>query len=192
MKVELISVTPDAEVVIEKAGRTCYLSDSKIDAGRLVTKSSARVYDLSFLDKYRHGVCVGDDLNKGGHYRLIVEAVTEPSYVKFIKMIIKSGHHSVLEHAYATFKITGGSRSMTHQLVRHRLCSFSQQSQRYVKENEFEYVIPKSILASARNKDNVPVPSLAMLAYTTIMTQINEAYNALRELKIPKEEARFV
>jgi len=62
-----------------------------------------------------------------------------------IRKLIKSGHHSVLEHAYATFRINGCSRSMTHQLVRHRLCSFSQQSQRYVKEDQFDYVIPDPI-----------------------------------------------
>ena len=53
---------------------------------------------------------------------------------KFIRTLIKSGHHSVLEHASATFMIRGISRALTHQLVRHRLASFSQESQRYVDE----------------------------------------------------------
>ena len=55
-----------------------------------------------------------------------------------ISKLIKSGHHSVLEHAYATFRINGCSRSMTHQLVRHRLCSFSQQSQRYTRHQSLK------------------------------------------------------
>lgn len=55
----------------------------------------------------------------------------------FITRLIKKGHLSVLEHAYATFRVAGVSRAFTHQLVRHRLCSFTQQSQRYVDESHF-------------------------------------------------------
>jgi len=53
---------------------------------------------------------------------------------KMIRMLVSSGHHSVLEHAYATFRISGCSRAMTHQLVRHRLMAISQESQRYCDE----------------------------------------------------------
>ena len=52
---------------------------------------------------------------------------------------------SPFEHASFTFAIEGVSRSLTHQLVRHRIASYSQQSQRYVKENEFDYIIPPAI-----------------------------------------------
>ena len=55
----------------------------------------------------------------------------------------KSGHHSVLEFADFTFKITGVSRALTHQLVRHRCASYAQRSQRYCKENNFEYPVGK-------------------------------------------------
>lgn len=64
-----------------------------------------------------------------------------------IRKLIKSGHYSVLEHAYCTFRINGGSRVITHQLVRHRLIAISQESQRYVKKNQFNYVLPPSIKA---------------------------------------------
>ena len=64
----------------------------------------------------------------------------------FIRKIVRAGHESVLEHASATFRIKGCSRAMTHQLVRHRIMSFSQQSQRYVDEDAFDYVIPESLL----------------------------------------------
>src|SRR5512136_2073008 len=72
----------------------------------------------------------------------------EGSEKRFIRMLLKNRHYSVLEHASATFRITGASRAMTHQLVRHRLCSFTQQSQRYVNEKDFQYVVPESIRKS--------------------------------------------
>ena len=63
----------------------------------------------------------------------------------FIYLLKDLGHESPLEHAVITFGIEGVSRALTHQLVRHRIASYSQKSQRYVKENQFEYIIPKSI-----------------------------------------------
>jgi len=64
---------------------------------------------------------------------------------QFVKNIVASGHESPLEHVKFTFAIEGVSRALTHQLVRHRIASFSQQSQRYVKEKDFDYIIPPSI-----------------------------------------------
>ncbi len=66
----------------------------------------------------------------------------------YIKHILEVGHNSVLEHASATFYITGVSRSFTHELVRHRHLSFSQLSQRYVDENDVEYIKPDVIAES--------------------------------------------
>ncbi len=63
----------------------------------------------------------------------------------FVREIVKSGHESVLEHVKFTFAIEGVSRALTHQLVRHRIASYSQQSQRYVNAEDFNYVIPPSI-----------------------------------------------
>lgn len=59
------------------------------------------------------------------------DKITDESSSKFVKMLINSGHESVLEHASATFRISGVSRALSHQLVRHRLASYSQRSQRY-------------------------------------------------------------
>lgn len=70
---------------------------------------------------------------------------TLPKQINFVQRIMASGHQSPLEHVNFTFAIEGISRACTHQLVRHRLASYSQQSQRYVKEKEFDYVIPPSI-----------------------------------------------
>ncbi|MDD5644460.1 MAG: FAD-dependent thymidylate synthase [bacterium] len=60
----------------------------------------------------------------------------------FIKKIVASGHESPLEHAKFTFAVDGVSRALTHQLVRHRIASYSQQSQRYVKDENFNYIMP--------------------------------------------------
>lgn len=100
----------------------------------------------------------------------------------FIKSIIKRNHLSVLEHASASFEISNVSRSFTHQLVRHRLASYCQLSQRYVDQGEFKFIIPPSIL------DNLE----AEILYSETMYTINETYKKLRNLGIKKEDARFI
>lgn len=75
----------------------------------------------------------------------ITEGLTDESTSKFIKMLASYGHESPMEHVSFTFAIEGVSRSLTHQLVRHRVASYSQQSQRYVKLASFEYIIPPAI-----------------------------------------------
>lgn len=64
---------------------------------------------------------------------------------EFIVNLMKKGHTTPLEHIAFTFEISGVSRALTHQLVRHRTGKFNQQSQRYVKLGQFEYVIPPNI-----------------------------------------------
>lgn len=105
----------------------------------------------------------------------------------FIRNLIKSGHESVLEHASATFQISGVSRALTHQLARHRLASYSQQSQRYVKEDQFEYVIPPSVedLIEKKGGDFVAV-------YKNHMRQIQEMYNYWKKEGLKNEDARFL
>jgi thymidylate synthase (FAD) len=137
MRIELLYITPNAEKVIEKAGRTSYQSFEKL---------------------------------------------TENSYKKFIKMLIRNKHESVLEHASASFKISGISRALTHQLVRHRLCSFTQQSQRYVNENEFNYIEP----------DDIKSNPTAHKIYKELMEHVRDQYSQLRDLGIKKEDARFI
>lgn len=107
---------------------------------------------------------------------------TPDSHIKFIRMLIKLGHTSVLEHAVASFKISGVSRSLTHQLVRHRIASYTQKSQRYVDESTFEYVTPDKI------KEN----EAAFDIYNNFMNYCKETYKKLKEIGIPKEDARFV
>ena len=106
----------------------------------------------------------------------------EESDRKLIRQLIRRGHLSVLEHATATFRVRGCSRAFTHQLVRHRLCSFSQQSQRYVEEEGFAAVTPPRI------REN----PAALKVYQATLERIRQSYRRLRELGVAKEDARFV
>lgn len=75
----------------------------------------------------------------------IMEKLTPEKIEKFVDHLATIGHESPLEHVNFTFAIEGISRVTTHQLVRHRLASYSQQSQRYVKLEQFEYIMPPEI-----------------------------------------------
>lgn len=100
----------------------------------------------------------------------------------FVKHLYKNGHHSVFEHIYFTFKIEGISRACSHQLVRHRHCSFTQRSQRYCDEgNEVNVIIPESI-----GEHN----NLDLYKYAT--EQEARYYNTLKQIGVPKEDARYV
>lgn len=139
MKVELIHITPKAEEIIEKAGRTAYLSFDKIS-----------VYSAE----------------------------------EFVRMLIKRGHESVLEHANATFRISEVSRTMTHQLVRHRLAAYTQQSQRVVNEADLKnYTTPPDI----QNSD-LTVRTL----FHDAMKKCFDTYDILINRGIRKQDARFV
>lgn len=82
----------------------------------------------------------------------IKENLDDESVAKYVEMLSDLGHYSPLEHVSFTFAIEGVSRTLTHQLVRHRIASYSQQSQRYVKLDSFEYIIPPSIEANEEAK----------------------------------------
>ena len=110
------------------------------------------------------------------------DKATEDSHEKLIRHIIKNGHTSVLEHASVTFRLSNVSRSLTHQLVRHRIASYSQKSQRYVKEIGFDYVTPDSISGN----------ELALEVYEEGMRKIGLMYSDLVDLGIRKEDARYV
>ena len=85
--------------------------------------------------------------------------------------LVSIGHMSPIEHVSFTFGVEGISRACTHQLVRHRVASYSQQSQRYVKETEFDYVIPKAV-----RKD----PALVK-KFEKYMRQAQKAYDEMME-----------
>lgn len=90
-------------------------------------------------------------------------------------------HESPLEHAKATFKISNVSRALTHQLVRHRLCSFMQLSQRYVDSKDFEFIIPDSIVEKGMKDE-----------YVSDMRKIGEMYEKYRDAGVLREDARYV
>lgn len=106
---------------------------------------------------------------------------------EFIRKLIKNGHESPLEHASATFLIDGISRACSHQIVRHRLASFSQRSDRYTKydaENGCGFVLPTK-LHSASMDDAL------MLQYTEHMKKSYALYRAMLAEGVPPEDARF-
>jgi thymidylate synthase (FAD) len=107
-----------------------------------------------------------------------------PERVKSVlSTILASGHYSTLEHASYTFAIDGVSRALTHQLVRHRLASFNQQSQRYVKfKDGIETVKPATVEA---------VPEASEL-FDSVVGLVEQAYARMIELGIPAEDARFI
>ena len=101
--------------------------------------------------------------------------------LKLVKHLYQNGHHSVMEHIYFTFKIEGISRACSHQLVRHRMCSFTQRSQRYCSEDGFDYVTPRSIT------DGVFTGS-----YDYRMFDTNKYYTVLQHEGVPNEDARYI
>ena len=114
----------------------------------------------------------------------LVESVNEDEdkTTAFVERLMSYGHMSPFEHLSFTFGIEGVSRTLTHQLVRHRIASYSQKSQRYVNEKEFEYITPPSIQANDE----------ALGCYEAVMKMLNNAYGKLVDLGIPKEDARYV
>lgn len=152
MKVEIISHTPEPELLIEKAARICYDSFGKMSPPE--------------------------------------------STVRIIDHLLKSGHESCLEHASVTFRVDGVSRALTHQLVRHRLASYSQRSQRYVKESEHNYVTPPSIKANKFTyldpAYTEPREQTLENMYDYMMRQTWVWYNQLLNFGVKPEDARFV
>lgn len=83
----------------------------------------------------------------------IMDGLTNEKVDQFLNLLMDMGHASPIEHVNFTFGIEGVSRSLTHQLVRHRLASYSQKSQRYVMEGQFNYIIPPEIDNNKKAKE---------------------------------------
>jgi len=113
---------------------------------------------------------------------LWAETNSPESQRRLIRHIVASGHHSILEHVSFTFALEGLSRSASHQLVRHRLAAYSQQSQRYVK-GPFDYVTPASWERAGGE--------LAQ-HYHQAMAGLDQLYQQALEAGIPAEDARFI
>jgi len=113
----------------------------------------------------------------------LMESLSDEKIRSVLTTIMTSGHFSTLEHASYTFAIDGVSRALTHQLVRHRLASYNQQSQRYVKYKDgLDVVKPESIAADPQ----------ASARFDELIANCVEAYQAFLDAGIPAEDARYV
>jgi thymidylate synthase (FAD) len=122
-EVKLLSITPNAEELVEYAGRLCYKSENKLGTNK-----------------------------------------------DWLKTRINQGHESLIEHASATFYIKC-SRVVTHELVRHRIASYSQRSQRYVKELKSNYVIPPEVYEAECSDKYVEFMEEAWSKYKFLLDQ---------------------
>ncbi len=139
MDVSLLTCTPEPEITIALAARTCY------------SKNPPREIPLEKAQK-------------------------------LIRELLRRGHESILEHASFTFRIEGISRVASHQLVRHRLASYAQQSQRYVSLEGADFVYPPAVKANHQ----------AEIIYREVVNHCQEVYEKLLALGIPKEDARYI
>lgn len=122
--------------------------------------------------------------------RLCSGEIDREKQAAFVSEIMASGHTSPVEHVSFTFAVEGVSRALSHQLVRHRIASYSQQSQRYVDGSHFDYVLPPSIAGNAAAKAR----------FEACMAHIGQSYRELKELleaggakgSKAQEDARFV
>lgn len=112
----------------------------------------------------------------------LVEKMSDEQVAKLVQKIVDLGHTSTLEHVTFTFAIEGISRVLTHQLVRHRIASYSQQSQRYVKEHDFEYILPPTVASRPEAKAK----------FELLMQTIQNTYDELVSLGVHQEDARYV
>ncbi len=111
----------------------------------------------------------------------ILDKIEEKNWARMLEAPLNMGHQSVIEHACYTFSIEGVSRALTHQLVRHRIASFSQKSQRYVSTDKPDYVVPRTI---AQDEE-------AEKRFRDLMDEIWKEYAYLSK-KVPIEDARYV
>ncbi len=121
--------------------------------------------------------------------RLLAGEISREKQAEFVAKVLESGHVSPVEHVSFTFAIEGVSRALTHQLVRHRIASYSQQSQRYVDASNFDYILPPAIRK---------IPA-AKARFEAFMEEVGSAYRDLKAIleengrgDKAKEDARFV
>jgi len=111
----------------------------------------------------------------------LCERLDDKTVASFVRKLREMGHLSPFEHVSFQFAIDGVSRALSHQLVRHRIASYSQRSQRYVEEKGFEFVVPPSV---QRNLE-------ALEQFETVMARLQKDYRELLNC-VPAEDARYV
>ena len=112
----------------------------------------------------------------------LLDNLTPEKTEEFLNRLADLGHESPIEHASYTFAVEGVSRALLAQLTRHRIASYSVQSQRYVDKSGFDYVIPPSIEDDA----------MSLSDYEFIMKWLDNWYQVLKKRGIPEEDARYV
>jgi len=133
------------------------------DAEKLIATAAKLCYSSSDIESLRDGL-------------------TEEKIESFLDMLVSIGHESVMEHVSFTFGIEEISRACSHQLVRHRIASYSQKSQRYVNENGFEFITPPAI-------EEIPE---AKAEYDRVIAEITESYEKLANILTEKHTAEFM
>jgi thymidylate synthase (FAD) len=158
------NLTGDSMPTLSKPFAKIVLLEHTPNADHLVSKAAKQCYsEESVGDTYQN-----------------INALTDAA---LITKVINMGHLSVLEHASFTFAISGISRACSHQLVRFRVASFSQQSQRYcIPGEQFKFVVPPTIGADVELGTQ----------FNIFMNQCSDFYNYLASKGIPAEDARFV
>jgi len=112
----------------------------------------------------------------------LIDEISKEEIKSILKETMSRGHMSVIEHASFSFSIKDVSRSLTHQLVRHRLASYSQQSQRYVEIENPSYVMPDTIDQDEKSKEE----------FEEMIEDIWKQYEKFIERGVPEEDARFI
>lgn len=111
----------------------------------------------------------------------IEESLDEEKMESFLSLLMDLNHESPIEHVAFTFGVEGVSRTLTHQLVRHRIASFSQQSQRYVKLEQFEYIIPPAIENNKKAKE----------LFQNAMEEDQKYYNEITNLLFQEHYSKY-
>lgn len=147
------------------------------------TPEPLSVIYASFRQCYHQGF-VGDMWE-----RLQDGEISREKQAEFVRHVMLSGHASPIEHVSFTFALSGVSRALTHQLVRHRIASYSQQSQRYVDASNMDYILPPAI------KKNPKI----LARYEAFMEEVGKAYHDIKTMleedgrgTLAKEDARMV
>ena len=167
LRVRLLSVTPNAEALVYANAKQCTSADD-----------AASIYEQATTAEDWGGTPDEDQRT-------------------LIRRVMASGHLGIVEPVVFSFGVAGVSRALSHQLVRQRIASFCQQSQRTVKADGFDYVVPPSINTYHEDVNietrSIDVwPSDALQAFNDAMNLARETYRNLIRLGIPAEDARFV
>jgi len=112
----------------------------------------------------------------------LLDGLTEERCASFLDMLSEIGHESPVEHASFTFAVEGVSRSLLAQLTRHRIASFSVQSQRYVSMEDFEYVTPPEIAADPE----------ALKEFEASMRMAAESYSRLHAVLKKNHKEKYI